>query len=231
MSKYIGRLFFWPPGIYDLSDSNIINIDSHLAYYSRGNSDDKNKVLLIAHGNAGHICGSQHIIDYIRRKHDIDYDIIVAEYPGFCGLKGKADPDSCVDEIHYWYKKLSNEYEQVNLYGQSIGSGVIMDMIYKHNLDVDTVYLHSPFMSVRDVVQSMNSLLYFVCCLFPGTNFLDSYSKIDRIKCNNLIIMHSENDEVVPYFHGTELYEKAKKNKQIKYSTFIDLHGGHNDLL
>lgn len=39
------------------------------------------------------------------------------------------------------------------------------------------------------------------------------------------MVMHSREDEIIPYAHGRALYEAAREPKQ-----FVELRGGHNDL-
>ena len=47
--------------------------------------------------------------------------------------------------------------------------------------------------------------------------------KIKNVKIPKLII-HSENDEIIPFHHGEKLFKAALSPKQ-----FYKMHGGHND--
>ena len=57
---------------------------------------------------------------------------------------------------------------------------------------------------------------------------------ISRFRYNNrkhlqavdrpLLIIHSPDDEIIPYSHGQQLFATAGEPKQ-----FLTLHGGHND--
>jgi fermentation-respiration switch protein FrsA (DUF1100 family) len=40
-----------------------------------------------------------------------------------------------------------------------------------------------------------------------------------------VLVMHSREDEIIPYSHGRSLYEAAHEPKH-----FVELRGGHNDL-
>ena len=52
------------------------------------------------------------------------------------------------------------------------------------------------------------------------------YPSIDRISNikSPLLVIHSADDEIIPYTHGKQLFEKANQPKQ-----FLDIRGGHND--
>ena len=47
--------------------------------------------------------------------------------------------------------------------------------------------------------------------------------QLQRVTCPVLVV-HSRDDEIIPFRHGQTLYETANKPKQ-----FLELHGGHND--
>jgi fermentation-respiration switch protein FrsA (DUF1100 family) len=51
----------------------------------------------------------------------------------------------------------------------------------------------------------------------------ETLEKLPRISCPVLVI-HSRNDEIIPFAHGRRLFEKASPPKQ-----FIELEGGHNE--
>ena len=51
----------------------------------------------------------------------------------------------------------------------------------------------------------------------------DSISKINHIKTPKLIL-HSHEDNVVPFSMGQKLYQNAVEPKE-----FLEIHGGHNE--
>jgi len=53
----------------------------------------------------------------------------------------------------------------------------------------------------------------------------DNLAKINKLKAP-VVIIHSRDDEVVPYRHSEVLYEKVKTPK-----TMITMQGGHNDFI
>ncbi len=51
----------------------------------------------------------------------------------------------------------------------------------------------------------------------------ENLKKISRVRCPVLIV-HSPDDEIVPFEHGRALFEAAPEPKQ-----FLEIHGGHNE--
>jgi fermentation-respiration switch protein FrsA (DUF1100 family) len=46
---------------------------------------------------------------------------------------------------------------------------------------------------------------------------------LEEIACP-LLVIHSRNDDIIPYTHGRRLFEAARPPKQ-----FLEIEGGHND--
>jgi hypothetical protein len=51
----------------------------------------------------------------------------------------------------------------------------------------------------------------------------DTLGRIGRLRCA-LLVIHSRDDEIIPYHHGRKLFEAAKEPK-----CFQEISGGHND--
>ena len=104
------------------------------------------------------------------------------------------------------------------VYGFSLGGAVAIDLASR--VDISLLIVQSSFTST----EAMGKRLY------PGVPLgrlikqrYDSILKIDRVNAPVLII-HSPDDEVVPFEHGKRLYEKAEEPK-----AFVETSGGHCD--
>lgn len=79
------------------------------------------------------------------------------------------------------------------------------------------VILHSPLMSALRVVFNLRWTLFF-----------DKFPNIDRV--GNIeapvFIIHGRRDEIVPFYHAEELYEKSK----FKYPPYYVEGAGHNNV-
>ena len=80
--------------------------------------------------------------------------------------------------------------------------------------------LESGFTSVPDVGQK---LYPWLPVKFISKFKYASIEKVGAIPCPKLII-HSPEDDLIPYEHGKALFNKASPPKE-----FLDIAGGHND--
>ena len=112
-------------------------------------------------------------------------------------------------------KKVSNS--QIILYGESLGTGVAVEIASKNNFN--SIILESPFTSIEN-----SAKIYYP---YLPVKFLlkDRYDSISKIKKINspILIMHGRKDDIVPFFMGKKLFEKANSPKD-SYFTDIDDH-------
>ena len=127
------------------------------------------------------------------------------------------DGNSTIDWV---LKNTKFKIEDIVNYGESLGSGVAVELNLKYNF-LCTI-LEAPFTSIADVANKRYKIYptkYLVKDKF------DNLSKIDQIKSPFLIISGLR-DEVVPHFHSKLLFNKANNPKK---SLFID-EAMHNNL-
>jgi len=111
---------------------------------------------------------------------------------------------------------------RIFLWGRSLGSGPTCYLARKQSeagKPVCGVILQSPLMSVYRVAFHFRFSL-------PG----DKFCNIDHIGHINspIFIMHGTKDEIVPFWHGQELYLATQK--KFRFTPFWVLEGGHNNL-
>ena len=94
------------------------------------------------------------------------------------------------------------------IYGESLGSGAAVEMGTKY--EFLSIVLEAPFTSVVDIGQ--NKYPIYPVKFFTLDKF-DNLSKIDRIS-SPLLIINGKKDEVIPYTHGLQLFQKANEPKQ-----------------
>jgi fermentation-respiration switch protein FrsA (DUF1100 family) len=105
--------------------------------------------------------------------------------------------------------------EDIVVYGRSVGGGPAVELASQQN--VAGLVLESTFMSAYRVMTRWRIL--------PGDKF-DNIEKMVGVSCPVLII-HGQNDGVIPLRHGKLLYEAVpSRNKQHLWVKFA----GHNDL-
>ena len=197
---------------------------NHCALFKKGTK--KHKVMIIAHGNAGSFLDRDYLIDKLDKYTG---DIYLFEYPGFSGLPGKTNISNCVNELLFWITYLKPKYAKIDLYGESIGGGIVIETCYKNSLDfINKIYLQSTFTSMGDVIKDLNSGLNFFYNLLLLDD-LNTSKNLSKVLCDKYVVIHSPEDKLINYNQALKNYEILKKlDKRVN---FIEGSGTHGNTL
>ena len=147
-------------------------------------------------------------------------NILLISWRGFSGNRGYPTEQNLYKDAEAaikWLNEKKINNNQIILYGESLGSGVAVELGKENNFN--SIILESPFTSIEN-----SAKIYYP--YLPVTLLLkDRYDSINKIKMINtpILIMHGEKDDVVPFSMGKELFEKANSPKQ-SYFTPDDDH-------
>ena len=175
------------------------------------------KTLLIFHGNAGHLSNRIYKLNELNK---LDVNILLVSWRGFSGNKGSPSEQNLYKDAEAtikWLNEQKIKNDQIILYGESLGSGVAIEMGKRNNFN--SIILESPFTSIENSAKIYYPYLPVRLLL---KDRYDSISKIKTIKAP-ILIMHGMKDDVVPFSMGKELFEKANKPKH-SYFTPDDDH-------
>jgi fermentation-respiration switch protein FrsA (DUF1100 family) len=89
------------------------------------------------------------------------------------------------------------------IFGRSIGTAPSTYLASKK--DVTALILISPMMSIRHVVRDILGRLVS----YTIRDRFENFKMIEEVKCPILII-HGQNDNLIKYYHSTELYNRSK---------------------
>ncbi len=229
LKKNIESFYFYPFQDIKNNKYKIMNIDNHYALTNK--SDNlKERCMIISHGNAGNISYRDNLLDSLK---DFNGDIYCYEYKGFGLCNGKVSIKGCIDEHVFWLEELSNKYEKIDLWGESIGGGILTETIClldnQNILDkIDTIYFQSTFSSLKNVIYKIN-IAYGVIYSLLGLDDLNTFNNLTNYKFKNkkIKILHSKNDEMIPFDEALNNYVLAKINKlDIQ---LIEIGGNHNN--
>jgi hypothetical protein len=174
--------------------------------------------LLFCHGNAGNI---GHRLDKIILFHDLHLDTFIIDYRGYGQSEGAPSENGIYLDAEAGYNYLVNERnikpEQIILYGESLGCGVIIDLAAKKR--VGALIAEGAFSRGKDMAKR----IYPFLPSFLFSNSFDCLAKIKKIDAPKLFI-HSTDDEIVPYSLARRLYNAADEPKY-----FAELRGDHNN--
>ncbi len=173
--------------------------------------------ILLSHGNAGNM---SHRIGKVSLLHDLGANVFLFDYRGYGKSKGTPSEKGFYADISAAYQYLIDDQglrpEEVIVYGESIGSGAAIDLAFRK--PVRALIVEAGFTSVQDMARRIFPFIPSVIL----SNRFDNLAKISQVHCKKLII-HSIDDEIVPFSHGQRLYENAAEPKQL-----LAIRGGHN---
>ena len=168
---------------------------------------NKFKTILFFHGNAGSLENRTYKLNHFK---NLDVNFLIIAWRGFSGNKGKPNEKGLYEDAKSavrWLEKKGVDKKNIVLYGESLGTGVAIEIAQHKNYA--GIILESPFTSMVD----MGKKYYF---FFPVRLLLmdkfESHKKIINIS-SPLFVMHGKVDKIVPYKMGRKIYELANEPK------------------
>ncbi len=176
-------------------------------------------VILFCHGNAGNI---SHRLDSLLLFNRMGYSILIFDYRGYGRSQGRPSEAGTYLDVEAGWRYLTDERSQspsqIVLFGRSLGAAVAVHLATLHT--PAAVIIESGFTSVPDIAAEVYPFL--------PVRWLSRFNynvrhQLQRVACP-VLVMHSRDDEIIPFKHGQALYAAANEPKQ-----FLELRGGHND--
>ncbi len=175
--------------------------------------------MLFFHGNGGNI---SHRGDSLLIFHRLGLSVLIIDYRGYGRSGGEADEGGLYLDAQAAWRYLLLERgiraENIIIFGRSLGGAVAVDLASR--VEPAGVILESTFSSAREVAAELFPLLSPLILLRYD---FDSAVKIEGLSAP-LLMLHSPQDEIIPFHLGRRLYAVAPQPKQ-----FVELQGGHND--
>jgi len=179
------------------------------------------RVILFCHGNFGNISLRMDIIEDLFL---LGYSVFIFDYRGYGRSNGIPSEEGLYYDVLGAYNYLRERgYKNADIvvFGRSLG-GVVAIFIASLIGDFRGLIVDSSFSSSQDLGYD---LFGFRLPRFVISNRLESIKRIKDIKIPKLII-HSENDNLIPFHHGKRLFEMASDPK-----TFLKIRGFHNSCI
>lgn len=187
------------------------------------NPADPGPSFLVFSGNSGNI---SLLLDRMSFLHSLGLSVMAVDYPGFGESAGKPSEEGLYQAAEALWALAAErgvKAEESIIYGFSLGGAVAAYLAQAH--PPGALILDSTFTRLRDVPSSDLPLMSPLFALVLGNAF-DSRSRLKDIHCP-LLVLHTPNDEVVPFKLGRELYETYENNRK----ALLEGTGGHMDFL
>ncbi|MEQ1716570.1 MAG: alpha/beta fold hydrolase [Hyphomicrobium sp.] len=206
-------------GLAGVEEVSIATPDGNriIAWYARARPGQP--TLLYFHGNAGSLASrSERIRKYASRGRGL----FMMSYRGYSGSSGTPSESANVADARLGYEALVKGGimpADIIIYGESLGSGVAVQLAAEK--PVGGLILDAPYTSLVDVAAGHYPWLPVRPMLLDR---YDSMRVIGRVR-SPLLVIHGEQDVVIPVAMGRALYAQANAPKDIV--TFPE--AGHTD--
>lgn len=178
------------------------------------------RTLLWFHGNAGNI---SHRLENIKLLHEkLKVHIFIFDYRGYGRSEGTLsesgtylDGEAAVQLLH---SKRDVDPKTMVLFGRSLGAAIAAEMATRQ--DHLALILETPFASIRAMARAAFPLLPIGPLLRTRYDVLE---KVKRIRVP-LLVLHGDQDEIVPYAQGRQVFDAAPEPKQ-----FFTIRGAHHN--
>jgi hypothetical protein len=182
-------------------------------------ANNSNITVLFCHGNGGNM---MHCLDSTNIFYNLGLNCFIFDYRGYGESEGKPSEEGTYLDARAAYdwlvnvKKLSPN--NIIIFGRSIGGSIATQLASK--VAAKSLIVESAFTSYADIGKKFYPYM-------PVRWFARfKYNTIDYIKNVHcpVMIIHSRNDEMVPFEFGLELYESSNEPNE-----FVEIYGSHND--
>ena len=212
------RIIFQPPGSDYRDTSTTLKLKSRdgvqiSAVYLA--NPQASYTILYSHGNAEDLATLASALEDVRL---MGFSVFAYDYHGYGTSVGKPSERNAYEDedaaYNYLTQVLHTPSGRIIALGRSLGGAMAIDLASKKPLG--GLIVESSFLSAMRVFTRFP--------IFPFDKFRN-IDKIGQVHCPILVI-HGRQDEVIPFWHGTRLFELANEPKM---HLWVD-GAGHNDL-
>ncbi len=212
----------WQPTDLKFQDVNFAAEDGTKLHGWYCPSDKPRAVVLIAHGNAGHVAGRASWLRYLQKSARVS--VFMFDYRGYGRSEGTPTVEGVLMDARAARKQLgelaSVKEKDIVLMGESLGGAVMVQLAAESA--PRGLILQSTFSSLRDVAD----VHYPGLAWLVSKNRLDSATQIANYR-GPLLQSHGDFDRLVPLASAKKLFQAANQPKRL----FIIENGGHEDWL
>ena len=152
------------------------------------------------------------------------FSVFILDYRGYGKSQGKASEKGTYHDaeaaMNYLTRQRNIAENNISVFGRSLGGPVAAYVTTKYS--ISALILESTFSSAPDMASRVVPWPIFPLRLLSRYSY-NTAKRLESINCPVLVI-HSPDDEIIPFSHGEKLYHAAKQPK-----VFLQIRGGHND--
>lgn len=171
-------------------------------------------MILFLHGNAGDIDDR---ISSLKILRDGGFEVLIFDYQGFGKSQGEVSHQNLVDDAESAFKMLQylnkDKKLPIIIFGRSIGGHLAVKIAHDHQNEIKAMVTEGAFTNHNNIAVAVTP---FWLSPFASVLVKSQYKASSLIKEVTVpkLIIHSTNDEVVPYWMGLTLFKKATEPKE-----------------
>jgi hypothetical protein len=175
--------------------------------------------LLFFHGNAGNI---SHRLDSLAIFHRLGLSTLIIDYRGYGESEGRVSEQGTYLDAEASWRYLTEtkgiDPKEIVIFGRSLGGAVAAELAARTR--PAGLIMESVFSSVPDMAAQLYP--FFPVRLLARYQY-DVKKAVRRIT-SPVLVVHSPDDEIIPFANGLNVYQAAGAPK-----TFLEIRGSHNE--
>ena len=177
--------------------------------------------VLFFHGNGGNI---SHRLGSLRIFNELGLNTFIIDYRGYGQSEGKVGEDGMYLDAEAAWKYLveqrGTDPDKIIIFGRSLGGAVAVNLAGKH--PSAAIIVESTFTSIPEIGSDVYSFLPCALLRLLSHYQFDALEGISQVCCPVLVV-HSRDDETIPFAHGRAIFAAATEPKE-----FLETTGSHN---
>lgn len=174
--------------------------------------------LLFFHGNSGDLASTHWSMTLLLQE---GFQVFAVDYSGYGLSEGKAKRKHLLKDgnsaVNYLLSREDVKDTKVIIYGQSLGGHLAAVVATENQEKIDGLVIEGAFSSHKDIGKEFAGFVgkWFVKEMYSAKTSLPNFTK-------PLLVIHSTEDEIIPFFMGQKLYDVAHEPKE-----FYEIDGCH----
>ncbi len=166
--------------------------------------------ILHLHGNGGCLLSQYKAIAPLTKK---GFQVFMFDYSGYGFSEGKATRHHALEDalsaLDYLKSRTDTRSNKLIIYGQSLGGHLSAVVATQRQNDIDGLVIEGAFSSHKDIGNYLVPVLgkIFVKQGYSALKSIPAYHK-------PLLVIHSTEDETIPFFMGKKIYDAANQPKE-----------------
>ncbi|XP_068110877.1 lysophosphatidylserine lipase ABHD12-like isoform X2 [Hyperolius riggenbachi] len=195
---------------------------------------DNNPIIIYLHGNGG-TRAVDHRVQLMKVLSKAGFHVLALDYRGFGESTGEPSEAGVTHDsvfLYEWVKEQSHG-NPVCLWGHSLGTGIATNAARKlqeKGDPADAVILEAPYTNIRDagayhpfgkIYHIYPRFDYFFLDTFALSNHVFPNDENIKVMKSPLLLLHAEDDNVVPVSMSKELYEISVNSRHPKDAKLV----------